>query len=233
VVRAIGRVRRVVGVGIAVAAVAAGAIVLGGCGGGSSHASGSTTSMPAQLIGRFPAGVASLSWHANGSSLTGTMTVAETTPSSPLNLVRQRTNVTGSLHGSDVSLDPGGGAEPWTGTLDGTTLTLTWSPNATGNVTTIFTPGSDANFTADVQSYQHDVNAAQQAAAASLAQQAQKQAAANAAAQARLAAHDAQVAAMQAAHQAKVDAQRQKYDAAAAHAAAERAAQAKAAAHHP
>lgn len=230
---AIGRVRQVTGVASTAGVVILAAVALAACGGGSSHASGTAHATPTQFVGRFPAGVASLSWHRDGTTLTGAVDVAETTPSSPLNLVRRHTAVTGTMRGGDVSLDPGGGAEPWTGTLDGTTLTLTWTPAAGGLVTTIFTPGSEANFTADVQSYEHDIATAQQAANASAATQAQKQAAADAAAQARLQAHDAQVAAMRAAHDAKVAAQRQRYDAAAAHAAAMRAAAAKAAAHHP
>jgi hypothetical protein len=206
---------------------------LAACGGGSGHASSVSAPHQERFVGRFPAGVATLSWNRDGTTLTAAMDVAETTPSSPLALVRVHVAVRGSIHGSDVTLDPGGGADPWSGTIDGAALTLTWTPSTTGAVTTIFTAGTTADFAADVQSYGKDVAAAQQAAAASTAEQAQKQAAADAAAQARQQAHDAQVAAMRAAHDAKVAAQRQRYETAAAHAAAERAAQAKAAAHHP
>lgn len=215
------------------ALIAVAVTVLAACGGGSGHRSSASAPRATRYVGRFPAGVATLSWDRNGSALTGGMDVAETTPSSPLAVVRVHVAVTGSIHGGDVTLDPGGGVEPWSGTIDGTALTLTWTPSTTGAVTTIFTPGTTAEYTADVQSFGKDVAAAQQGAAASAAEQARKQAAADAAAQARMQAHDAQVAAMRAAHDAKVAAQRQKYDAAAAHAAAMRAAQAKAAAHHP
>jgi hypothetical protein len=218
-----------VGIAVAVTALAG----LAACGGGSGHGPRASAPPAARFVGRFPAGVATLSWGRSGDTLTGAMDVAETTPSSPLTVVREHVALTGSIHGGDVTLDPGGGVEPWSGTIDGTALTLTWTPSATGAVTTIFTPGTTADFAADVQSYGKDVAAAQQAAAASVAVQAQKQAAADAAAQARAQVHDAQVAAMRAAHAAKVDAQQQRHDASAAHAAAERAAQAKAAAHHP
>lgn len=128
------------------------ALTTAGCGAGNAPAQEgpgapppAAAALPHTLVGRDYNSVGLLQTDTQGSRVVGTLDITELRRGAP---GHQRTNVTGTVKGSQVTLTLAGtfGSTTLQGTLDGTTLTLQ-APQSTGQITAyVMKPGTIADY---------------------------------------------------------------------------------------
>jgi hypothetical protein len=136
-----------------------------GCGSSGQNAASSGSNQSAARLPGYLAlssnGASFIQWQRQGNMVTGKLSESYYDPSKPTELQASAHSFTGSISGSNVSLSLDTG-DTWSGSLNGSALTLSYTASD-GSVQTLdFRPASAADYNAAVQQVKANVNGAVQ-----------------------------------------------------------------------